>query len=133
MGSFGEVEDPSQGAFDQKLALYLAMNDVMYVFEVQTNKGRIPVGVLTGKIMGPVLWLGDAIWFPWTSSRNKYESMVNMFNEIRRKYVALFTCTMKDRDFYDAVARHGVIRRVGTLYDITDDKLAHWQTRKPGA
>jgi len=107
------------------------MNDVMYVFEAETNRGRIPIGVLTGKLMGPILWLGDAIWFPWASSRNKYESMVNIFNELRRKYVAVFTCTLDDKKFYEKVARHGVIRRVGTLYDISEEQLAQWQTRKP--
>ena len=107
------------------------MNDFLYIFEADTPKGRIPVGMLTGKLLGPMLWLGDAVWFPWTSSRNKYESVVNILNELRRHYVAVFTCTLKDKKFYENVARHGVIRRVGTLYDITEDKLAEWQTRKP--
>jgi len=111
--------------------MYLAMNDVMFVFEASTSKGRIPIGVLTGKLIGPLMWLGDAIWFPWTSSRNKYESMVNIFNELRRQYVAVFTCTLNDKSFYEKVARHGVIRRVGTLYDLSEEPLAQWQTRKP--
>jgi len=128
---FGEVEDPKQEEFNNKLNLYLAMNDVMYVFEAITPRGNIPVGILTGKLLGPILWLGDAIWFPWASGRNKYESMVNLFNELRREYVAMFTCTLGDKNFYEKVARHGVIRRVGTLYDITEDRLAQWQTRKP--
>ncbi len=107
------------------------MSDVLYVFEAKTKKGIIPVGMVTGKLTGPMMWLGDVIWFPWASSRNKYESIVNFLNELRRMYVGLFTCTLGDKKFYENIARHGVIRRVGTLYDITEDKLAQWQTRKP--
>ena len=107
------------------------MNDAVYIFEALTKRGRIPIGMVTGKFVGGMLWLGDAIWFPWASSRNKYESMVNLFNEVRKHYVGIFTCTLDDKTFYESIAKHGVIRRVGTLYDVAEDKLAEWQTRKP--
>ena len=128
LGAFGDIG--TQQEFDARLALYLSMNDKLYIFEAPTPRGRIPVGLVAGKFMGPVIWLVDAVWFPWASDRNKYESMVNLFQETRKHYVALFTCTIQDLKFYEKVAKHGVIRRVGTLHDIADDKLAQWQTRK---
>ena len=87
--------------------------------------------MIAGKLMGPVLWLGDATWFKWASSRNKYETIVNLLNEIRKNYVAVFTCEYHDLEFYTCVAKHGVIRRVGRLSDLLESGDApFFQTRK---
>jgi len=98
----------------------------------ETPKGRIPVGVVGGRFTGPLLFLGSMIWFPWASKRNIYESVVNTLNELRKEYLILFHSSMEDKEFYVNVARHGIIRRVGTVHDVYEDgPAALFETRKP--
>jgi hypothetical protein len=131
MGSFGEVEDITQDEFRRRTGDYLNLTDTTYTLIGQTNKGKIPVGMFSGKFNGPMLFIGSAIWFKWASSRNKIETAVHALNELRKEYIVLLHSNMKDKEFYVNIAKHGVIRRVGTVYDVYDDgPAALFQTRK---
>lgn len=130
MGSFGEVEDISQDEFRDQTGNYLNLTDVTYTLIGKTKNGNIPVGLFSGKFNGPMLFIGSAIWFKWASSRNKLECAIHALNELRKEYIVLLHSAMKDKEFYVNIAKHGVIRRVGTIYDVYDDgPAALFQTR----
>ena len=131
MGSFGEIEDISQDEFRARTGDYLNLTDITYTLIGQTKNGKIPVGLFSGKFNGPMLFIGSAVWFKWASSRNKIECAVHALNELRKEYIVLLHSNMKDKEFYVNIAKHGVIRRVGTIYDVYDDgPAALFQTRK---
>ena len=113
------------------LAHHLGQFDVAYTLEADTKKGRIPIGVVGGRFVGPFLFIGSMNWFKWASKRNIYESVVNTLNELRKNYIVLFHSNMEDKDFYVNVAKHGIIRRVGTVHDVYEDgPAAVFETRK---
>ena len=132
LGAFGPDRSSDSQAFNKQLDDYLILHDAAYTVLAKTNKGKIPVGMVVGKYMGPILYLGDTTWFPWASDRNKLEFISHLLNELRRQYIVMFFCNMRDKDFYVNIARRGVIRRVGTIYDLlTDGPSPLFQTRKP--
>lgn len=132
LGAFGPDRSSDSQAFNKQLDDYLRLHDVAYIVLAKTDKGKIPVGMIVGKYMGPLLYLVDTTWFPWASSRNKLESIAKLLNELRRQYIVMFFCGIKDKDFYVNIARRGVIRRVGTIYDLLiEGPSPLFQTRKP--
>lgn len=70
---------------------------------------------------------GDAQWFPWASTREKIEHSVNFFNEIRKLIYMVFYCSYEDKAFYEHIAKHGIIRRVGTLYGFSRSPM--WEVK----
>jgi len=91
----------------------------------------MPVGLFSGKFNGPMLFIGNAVWFKWSSDRNKLEAAIHALNELRKDYIVILHNHMDDKAFYEVIAKHGVTRRVGSVYDVYDDSPAQvWQTRK---
>lgn len=132
LGAFGPDRSADSHHFNKQLDDYLILHDIAYIISAPTDKGKIPVGLVVGKYMGPILYLGDTTWFPWSSDRNKLESIANLLNELRRQYIVMFFCNMRDKEFYVNIAKRGVIRRVGTIYDLLiDGPSPLFQTRKP--
>lgn len=74
--------------------------------------------------------VGQMTWFPWASKRNIYESSVNLITELRDHVDLILHVKNVDKDFAVMVAKHGVIRRVGTLYGILDEPISVFQSRK---
>ena len=110
---------------------YLDETDRTYILVAETNKGKIPVGMLSGRFNGPLFFVWNAAWFKWATNRNKYETVVNALNELRKDYVVIMHNHMDDKKFYEIIAKHGVTRQVGRLFDVYDDCPAQeWQTRK---
>lgn len=131
LGAFGPIVNEGPEGFDKFFDEYTMLHDEVFIMQSETKKGKIPVGVTLGKYMGPTLYLGGTTWFPWASDRNKMECATHVLNELRRKYIVMLFCSMKDKDFYVNIAKHGVIRRVGTIYDLlTDGPAPLFQTRK---
>jgi len=131
LGAFGPDISSDSKVFTKQLDEYLALHNIVYTVESITKDGRIPVGIIGGKFMGPILYLGDMTWFPWASDRNKMECMTNILNELRKQYIVMFFCSMADKEFYINIAKHGVIRRVGTIYDLlVSGPSPLFQTRK---
>ena len=103
-----------------------------WVMEAPTARGQIPVGMVIGQnfVYGSVV-LGCWNWFPWASKRNIYESTVELLNGLRSHTPVVFHAELADKAFANRIAQHGVIRRVGTLYDMADGPVAEYQTRQP--
>ena len=103
---------------------------VEYVLSAYTHSwilGEKPVGVVFGVNLGPFIYLGTMKWFPWTTNRQKIENAVGFLNEIRKELFCVWDCNEEDKRFYEHIARHGIIRRVGTLHGLNHAKL--WETR----
>jgi len=131
LGSFGEAKDITQEEFNAWVSGYLDETDRTYILVAETNKGKIPVGMLSGRFNGPLFFVWNAAWFKWATNRNKYETVVNALNELRKDYVVIMHNHMDDKKFYEIIAKHGVTRQVGRLFDVYDDCPAQeWQTRK---
>ena len=131
LGSFGEIENIGQAEFDARVSDYLGLTDLTYVLIAQTANGKIPVGMFSGNFNGPIFYIGSALWFKWATDRNKLESAVYALNEMRKDYVVVMHNHRKDQKFYETIAKHGVIRQVGRLFDVYEDCPAQaWQTRK---
>lgn len=129
LGSFGEA-DLSQEEFDDSI-LALANNvDIIYTLVAETKNGKIPVGIAQGDFVGPMFFMHTVQWFKWATDRNKTETVIHTLNELRKSYVVVIHNHMEYKKFYEFVSKHGVIRRVGQLFDIYEDCPAQvWQTR----
>ena len=87
--------------------------------------------VLFGKDLHKFIFLGDAVWWPKTSNRKKVESVSAVLNDIRKTHVAFLESNYKDKRFYEFMSDHGILRRVGSIYDTEErgSRTALFQTR----
>lgn len=98
-----------------------------------SSKGYMPIGVVLGILPTPVspfIIIGDMLWFPWASRRNKLESTVNFINEVRKEVALMEYASMEDQRFFEHICKYGIMRRVGTSYVIGDGPAAVFETRK---
>jgi hypothetical protein len=99
------------------------------------NREPMPVGVVFGikPFYGKnVLWIGDFLWFSWASSRNKLETAVHFFNQMRKETAIIGFSEPESIDFFEHICRYGVMRRAGTVFDfLNEGPMAVFQTRKP--
>lgn len=113
-----------------------ARYDVAYTMIADPpGKSAMPVGVVFG--IAPfygqnVMWIGDFLWFPWASPRNKIESAVHFFNQLRKECTVIGFAEPEVIDFFEHICRYGVMRRAGTVFDMfREGAMAVFQTRKP--
>lgn len=96
----------------------------------QTKRGFLPVGLVLGfwsspdPKLSPFMILGAMIWFPWASPRNRIESAVNFFAKMRNELPMVEYAREKDKKFFEHIARHGVLRRVGTMRNVYEKEPA---------
>lgn len=103
---------------------------VEYILTAYTHSwvlGEKPLGVVFGINLGPFIYLTSIEWFPWATKRQKTEHTIGFLNLIRKELYCVWNCTEKDKRFFEYIARHGIIRRVGTLHGLNHAKL--WETR----
>lgn len=122
--------DGSQESLRGVLAGLLQAGFPVWVMKSVTPKGRVPVGMVYGRpFIHDITVLGDFTWFPWASRRNKYESIVNVINGLRKEGVVMLYGEEENKDWLVQTARHGILRRVGTLHDVKDEPMSVWQSR----
>jgi len=118
-------EGLSPADFQGIMSEYLSNQyDEAYVIEAPTHKGRFPVGIVFANYMGIFLSPVGATWFSWASNRNKIEGMIEFINEMRKDSLLLGYCTESDKKFFEYIARHGIIRRVGKISGIYEHEDA---------
>lgn len=111
--------------------------DAAWTLFAPSPKGHIPVGLVVGfwphqnQRIQPFMFLGAMVWFPWATSRNRIESAVNFFNEIRKEIQMVEFAKQKDKRFFEIICSHGLMRRVGTMHNVYDEPAAVFETRKP--
>ena len=86
-----------------------------------------PVGVILGfwpnrHESSPYMIVGDMVWFPWATGRNKIETAVHFFNEMRNDLPFMEFAAPEHKDFFVTIAKHGIMRRVGTSYNVYPDQ-----------
>lgn len=86
-----------------------------------TREGFIPVGLIGGVFVGPVMIVGDMIWMPWASKRNIYESAVNFIDEMRQKIMVMDFAAYKDRKFFDSISRIGIMKTGSRIHGLHPD------------
>lgn len=90
----------------------------------ETKRGFMPVGVVLGFYshpnprLAPFMIIGDMIWFPWSSARNRVESAVHFFHRIRQDIPMVEYANEDAKRFFEVLAAHGVVRRVGTSFNV---------------
>lgn len=78
----------------------------------------------------PFMTVGDIIWFPQTTARQKIEASVNFFNEARKDIQFVEYASQEHKRFFEIIAKHGVMRRVGTMHNVySDEPAAVFETR----
>ena len=69
-------------------------------------------------------------WFPWASVRNQLEAMINFLNEVRRETHLMFFASLDHKRMYEVCMMHGIIRRVGTSYVVSEGQpMTVFETR----
>lgn len=91
----------------------------------ETHNGFIPVGFVlafyshTDPVLSPFMIIGDLVWCPWASKRNKIESAVNFFSKIRNDIPMVdYAYGDTNKKFFEMLARHGIVRRIGTTFNV---------------
>lgn len=88
-------------------------------------KGFGPVGFVFAfythpdPMMAPFMIVGDIVWCPWATTRNKIESGVNFFHRVRRDIPMMdYAHGETNKKYMEMIARHGVMRRIGTTFNV---------------
>lgn len=90
------------------------------LFAPVVGRGTIPVGAVLGfwshpnPAKAPFMIVGDMLWFPWSSPRNRVEAAVQFFGEVRKGIPMVEYARADARKFFEVICRHGVMNRVGT-------------------
>lgn len=124
---FGFPKGLKPREFDEALSLLVDQVDHLWVMA-----GIQPFGFALGVNFGPCVLPGDFTWFPWASERNRLEGIVALLVEIQKEAVGLSWTKPEEKRLWEHIAKYGVIRRVGTVFDL-GEPLAMWQTRKINA
>ena len=80
---------------------------LIFAFQAHKNTDR-----------SPFLIIGDMVWFPWSSARQRIEAAVNFFNEARKEVAFMEYARKEDKKFFEMIAKHGIMRRIGTSHNI---------------
>lgn len=133
--------DQTDMTADQFKAAFMSVVTTRYhgawTLFAETRKGFVPVGMVfafyshTEHAMSPFMIVGDIVWFPWATSRNRIESAVNFFGKIRKEIPMMdYAYGDVNRKFFDVLAKHGIVQRVGTTFNIVRGKpVAIYETR----
>ena len=107
------------------------------LFAEAPKRGFVPVGMVMAfyshaeHALSPFMIIGDIVWFPWASARNKIEAAVNFFSIMRKKIPMMdFAHGDENQRFFEMMAKHGIVRRVGTTLNVVAGKpTAIFETR----
>lgn len=103
----------------------------------ETAKGFEPVGFIFAfhahahPGLSPFMVIGDIVWCPRASARNKVESAVHFFANIRKEMPLMdYAHGERNKKFMEMVAKHGVLRRIGTTFNVVrGEPCAIFETR----
>lgn len=102
--------------------------DALDVVIAKTERGKIPVGLMTARVDDLGLW-PSADWFPWASPRNKIEGVIVYINTARRSHLVLLLGAPDEKAFLTHVCKYGIMRRVGTIQK-DGKRLALFQSKE---
>ena len=136
VGKFHLVEDGlDQESFRDAFAkLVLSTYHAVWALKAKTERGVIPVGFAFGFWLHPAkqetMIINELVWLPWATPRNIIETTANFVTKERKKLKMIAFARKKDKSFLEVLAKHGIVRRVGTSHTIFSDGPATvWETR----
>lgn len=107
-----------------------------WTLSAQTKRGMMPVGFVLGFYshpdpkLAPFMIVGDMIWFPWASARNRVEAAVGFFSAIRKEIPMVEYANDEAKPFFEMIAKHGIMRRIGTSFSVYPGQaVAVFETR----
>ena len=116
--------NPAPAEFMQTVATLLPeIYDYAWVLE----SGRA-VGICFGLDCYRFIVIGDLIWLPWASARQRMETMTKLVMETGKLKTTHFYCSEKDKDIGVHMCRQGIARRIGISVGLGNDRL--FETRK---
>lgn len=128
----GALENfPKNKTIEEFKGVVFGQLDFVHVVDIvvaKTERGSIPVGVITADIDSLGLWPATD-WFPWASPRNKIEGVIAYINTARRSHLVLFLGDIGGKAFLTHVCKYGIMRRVGTL-EKNGERLALFQSKE---
>lgn len=103
----------------------------------QSKKGILPVGMVfafyshTEHALSPFMIVGDIVWFPWATARNKIECGVCFFNRVRHEIPMMdYAHGETNKRFFETMCKHGIMRRIGVTFNIVKGEAVHiFETR----
>lgn len=119
------AEGLTPAEFQEAFADHVSQNyDAGWAFYAPSKEGYRPVGMVFVVFVRSLTFVGDMVWFPWASARNRLESTVHWFDQMRKQGGVTEYARAQDEAFFEMVAKHGVLRRVGLKYTIYDGEKA---------
>jgi hypothetical protein len=108
--------------------------DALWTFLAETKKGFVPVGLALGFWPHPevqrFMVIDALVWFPWASPRNRVESATNFVSKTRSELALMAFVRQENKEFLEVLARHGIVRRVGTSHVVfAGEPATVWETR----
>ncbi len=120
--------DLDQDAFTEQMLgiltkLYSKGSEVLMLVATIPGKQSSPVGLLAVEYNDQVAW-PHAVWFPWSTARNRVECLVNFLQELNKEAAVLIASEPELTGFFGHLSRYGLLRRVGTIRKYRGDKPA---------
>ena len=107
----------------------------MWVIKMDTKRGFVPVAYAFGWWFHPntedVMILDRFAWMPWVTPRQMITALVGFVTRVRKDLKMFSFCPPNEKKIMEIVAKHGVIRRVGTSHILYGDgePATMWETR----
>ena len=111
MGGFPSIPE---WHLDDKEEFKDAVDEILSNFPIvlMLNGPDKPTGLLVALLNGTDME-PHVEWFPWATPRQRLEGWVNFLDQARRGGTGIIKSELKDKNFYDHVAKYRVIRMVG--------------------
>lgn len=134
----GPFADTNMSADEFKIAFQARVTTYYHgawTLFAETKKGFIPAGMVFAfyshpdQALAPFMIIADIVWFRWASARNKIESAVNFFKKVKIPMVD-YAHGDVNRKFFEVLAQHGIVRRVGTTFNVVrGEPVAVFETK----
>lgn len=108
------------------MSAFLELGDSRILI-AKTKRGRIPVGLMLAADKGS-FYEPHVSWFSWASPRNKLETMLRYFADRRHDATFVIISEIEWKDFWELLARYGVLKRIGTAHLNGGQPLTFWQS-----
>jgi hypothetical protein len=141
-GELAQLRGPfDNGELDPQQFEYAFVHEVKkyggaWTLFADTRRGYLPVGIVLAFPSTPfpehcTFWIiGAMLWMPWASKRNKIEASVHFFERIRKQIPMVEYADESNKRFFETIAKHGVMRRVGTMFNVYPNQATSvWETR----
>lgn len=93
-----------------------------YIIHGKTYRNRKePIGFIGIRMSGNRVMEPHIHFFGFATPRNKVEGVVRFIQEMRQMYTMIWMVPEELGNFFDHCCRYGISRRVGTIYEYTED------------